>query len=362
MKRYLVILGTRPEAIKLAPIILQLKQSTNNKICVLNTKQHEDLCGIFLNYFSITPDIELKNTFESSKLDHKISVLLNNISSSVKADSYDYVIVQGDTISTYAGALYAFLNQIPILHIEAGLRSYSLGAPYPEEGLRAMISRIAYLNFTTTEQASENLIKEGVDTNKIHCIGNTVIDAISLIDSDSGSYAISKELLNKNNMVLVTFHRRENYLHYLPDFVDLCNFVSDYFKDLFFIIVVHPNPEINNFLNKNLTKKDNILLINNNLDYRNLIYCMKHSICVLTDSGGIQEEISVFNTPILIMRKLTERPEIIQSGQGVLVGLDLGLIKHYLSSIISGNYTFHTDNTLYKKNASHNFIKIMNQS
>lgn len=339
MKTILFILGTRPEVIKLAPLIIELKRMGFN-VALCNTEQQKELSNQTLRYFNLQADINLDIMMENQSLTALASRLIEKLDKVIN-ESLDFVIVQGDTMSAFCGAFVSFLKKVPIVHVEAGLRSNNLMEPFPEEGLRQMISRLAAFNCAPTDISKENLLKEGVPLNKIQVTGNTVIDSLLHylpLEIVTKSDNAVRKLLPKDfkKLVLVTVHRRENHGDPLINIIRSIKELSDSFKDVLFVWPVHPNPNVSNVVKRELSGLRNIVLTEP-LDYPNLVSLMKSSTLILTDSGGIQEEATAFGVPILVLREVTERPEGIVAGCAQLVGSDVDRIIRTASKFLEND-------------------------
>ncbi|MDR1942682.1 MAG: UDP-N-acetylglucosamine 2-epimerase (non-hydrolyzing) [Endomicrobium sp.] len=334
-KKLLIILGTRPEVIKLAPLILELSQKY--KIVICNSQQQKDLTKQTLAFFGLKSNINLNVMTYNQKLNNLQAAILTRLSKIFKNGMYDAVVVQGDTMTAFCGALAAFYNKTPIFHVEAGLRSKNLQEPFPEEAFRQMISRIADLHFAPTIAAKQALLKENVPATKILISGNTGIDALYSLSDNVFKKAAThlKEICinNSDKIVLVTIHRRENHGLRLKSIVKAIDKLSKKFKDYSFIIPVHPNPNVRKYIYKTLRGFKNIKLIPP-VDYPVLVILMKNSKLVLTDSGGIQEEAPSFGVPVLVLRNTTERNEGIKTKATKLVGTDTGIIAATASRIL----------------------------
>ncbi len=338
MKKILFVLGTRPEAIKLTPVILELKKYPEEyEVVICNTEQQKELSSQTLKFFNLKADINLDVMLPNQTLAGVQSRILTKLSEVFESNKFDATIVQGDTMTAFCGALASFYNKTPIFHIEAGLRSYDMYEPFPEEAVRQMTTRITDLHFAPTMVAKEALIKENIEESKIYLTGNTVIDALRCL-SDSTLKLAKKSLLNKkinfnDKLVLVTVHRRENHGERLDIILEALLELADKYKDHQLILPVHPNPNVKSKVHRVLQNIENILLLPP-LDYPELVTIMEKAKLVLTDSGGIQEEAPSFGCPVLVMRYETERKEGIDAGFAKLVGADKSLIMSEVSAVL----------------------------
>lgn len=338
-KNILFVFGTRPEVIKLAPIILELKKYPDRyKVIICNTEQQKELSNQTLSYFGLCADINLDCMKENQSLTEIQSRILTSLDKVYSDYKIDATIVQGDTMTVLCGALTSFYHKIPVFHVEAGLRSYDIYEPFPEEIMRQMTSRVADLHFAPTEKNKQALLKENIEENKIHVTGNTVIDALFCLSEKTEETA--REFFKEQNivvddkLVLITVHRRENHGERIDKIIDAIEFLAKKYSDHNFVIPVHPNPNVRCKIHTRLGEYENIHL-QKPLDYPNLVYLMKHAKLILTDSGGIQEEAPSFGCPTLVMRYETERQEGINAGVSVLVGADYDKIIGYSSEILS---------------------------
>lgn len=337
-RKLLFILGTRPEAIKLAPLILKIKETSNFKVFVCNTEQQKELSNQTLCFFNIKADFNLNVMKFNQTLPETQARIIEALSTIYEKNDFDATIVQGDTMSVFCGALVSFYNKVPVFHVEAGLRSYDLMEPYPEEAIRQMTSRICTLHFAPTQKAFEFLLKENIQKNKIILSGNTVIDAMSCLPESTMNMA--KENLKKkgvvfdDKMVLVTAHRRENHGERINKILSALSNLATEFYDHQFIVPVHPNPNVHDKFYEVLGDLNNVLLTSP-LDYPEIVCIMKNTKLILTDSGGIQEEAPSFGNRILVLRYETERPEGIDAGFSMLVGANEDLILSESRKILS---------------------------
>lgn len=338
MKNILFIFGTRPEVIKLAPIILELKKYPQYNVIICNTEQQKELSNQTLEYFGLKADINLNCMRPNQSLLEVQTRILSGLNEVFSDNKIDAVVVQGDTMTVLCGALAGFYNRIPVFHVEAGLRSYDIYEPFPEEVMRQMTSRVAELNFAPTEKNRQALLKENINDNKIHVVGNTVIDALFCLSeetlSDSKKYFENQNIVIDDKLVLITAHRRENHGERIDKIIDAIEHLVKKYTDHTFIIPVHPNPNVKDKIYSRLDNFSNVKLLAP-LDYPYLVYLMKNAKLILTDSGGIQEEAPSFGCPTLVMRYETERQEGIDAGVSVLVGADYDKIVSYSQDILS---------------------------
>lgn len=332
MKKILFIFGTRPEAIKLAPLIMEARKKKPNlisSVCV--TSQHQALLQQVLEFFSIVPDYDLDLMEKGQSLFEVTAKGLEKLQPVLEQENPDAVIVQGDTNTTFFAALAAYYKKIKIAHVEAGLRSGDKYNPFPEEQFRRMTDTLSDWFFAPTESASQNLIKEGIPREKIFITGNTGIDALFLVLEKQETSSINKELekrfsnlygleLKKRKNILVTIHRRESFG---PDLQSICLGLKELARKATqtqIIWPLHPNPEVKKPVKSELGSIPDIFLIEP-LNYSSFVWLMKRSYIILSDSGGIQEEAPSLGKPVLVLRKKTERPEGIKAGTAILVGI-----------------------------------------
>ena len=342
MKNILVVFGTRPEVIKLAPIILELrKQPDKYNVIVCNTEQQKELSNQTLNYFGLKADINLDCMRHNQTLAEVQIRILDGLNKVFQENKIDATFVQGDTMTVLCGSLISFYNKVPLYHVEAGLRSYNLFEPFPEEAIRQMSGRIADIHFAPTEANKEALLKENIDSKKIHVVGNTVIDALHCLSSETMETA--KKFFADNNieindkLILITIHRRENHGERIEQILSSIKKLVEKYSNHTFILPVHPNPNVKDKVYNVLSKYANVKLLSP-LDYPNLVYLMKNAKLILTDSGGIQEEAPTFGCPTLVMRYETERKEGVIAGVSVLVGADEDKIINYASKILDNDF------------------------
>lgn len=324
MKKILFVFGTRPEAIKMAPLVKEFQKRVGKfetKICV--TGQHKEMLYQVLDFFQIKPDYDLEIMEPGQTLFTITSKIISSIEPILTTEKPDLVFVQGDTSTVFVGALGAFYEQIPVAHIEAGLRTGDMYSPFPEELNRVMVGKISKYHFAPTDRAVDNLAKEGI-RNNVYNVGNTVIDALLLaskiVKTSDDQYGEKFEKVDfSKKVILVTSHRRESIG---TGFDNICSSIADLAdgNDVEIVFPIHYSPAIREAAKNNgLYEKSNIHMIDP-LDYPELVSLMGRSYLVLTDSGGIQEEAPSLGKPVLVMRDTTERPEGVESGVAKLVG------------------------------------------
>jgi UDP-N-acetylglucosamine 2-epimerase (non-hydrolysing) len=333
-----IVLGTRPEAIKLAPLVLKLRQACLPcRVCA--TGQHRELAGEVLADFDIVPETTLEVMEPDQTLAGLTSRLLGALDCEFRLNRPAIVIVQGDTTSAFTGALAAFYHGIPVAHVEAGLRTGNLAAPWPEEGNRTLISRLAELHFAPTEQAQRNLLSEGIGPDRIHVTGNTAIDALlwmrEKLRSQQGKCDVPAPT------VMITAHRREHFGERLRAVCEAIADLAERFPMVRFVYSVHPNPNVRAPVDAALRNAADSRLRHGNvhliapLGYRAFVGMLDSCMLILTDSGGIQEEAPSLGKPVIVLRDATERPEALRAGAAVLVGTDRGRIVSETSRLLS---------------------------
>ena len=341
MKNIIFIFGTRPEIIKLAPVILHLKKYPQNyNVIICNTEQQKELSNQTLAYFGLKADINLDCMRENQSLSSVQARILTSLDKVFNENKIDATIVQGDTMTVLCGALTSFYHKIPVFHVEAGLRSYDIYEPFPEEVMRQMTSRVAQLHFAPTEVNKRALLKEDISEDKIHVVGNTVIDALFCLSDevveDSKRFFEENAIPIDDKLVLITAHRRENHGERIDRIIDAISYLAKKYEDHTFVIPVHPNPNVRGKIYDRLGSFVNIHLLPP-LDYPYLVYLQKHAKLILTDSGGIQEEAPTFACPTLVMRYETERKEGIEAGVSILVGADYDKILKESEKVLSSS-------------------------
>ena len=356
MKIILLVFGTRPEAIKMAPLVKKLQQMPEEfqtVVCV--TGQHREMLDQVLRLFDITPEYDLNIMKPNQDLYDITSRILLGMRDVLKEVQPDIVLVHGDTTTSMAAALAAFYQQIPVGHVEAGLRTGNIYSPWPEEMNRLITGRITTHHFSPTPLAKENLLREHVNEKQIIVTGNTVIDALQMVVKRlAEDKALANEVAAKINqmgydvqrldgnrrMVLITGHRRENFGE---GFLNICHAIkhlAEQYKDVDFVYPMHLNPNVRKPVLEILGEKaENVFLIEP-LDYLPFVYMMQHSTLILTDSGGVQEEAPGLGKPVLVMRDTTERPEAVEAGTVLLVGTNREKIEQGVSMLLDNADTY----------------------
>ena len=325
-KKVLIVLGTRPEAIKMAPVVKELAKSLDVRVCV--TAQHREMLDQVLDLFKIVPNYDLDIMRQGQDLFDVTSNVLLGIKQVLTEENPDIVLVHGDTTTTMATSLAAFYLQIPVGHVEAGLRTYDIYSPFPEEVNRQLTGCITTYHFAPTEQAKKNLLAEKVDEKQIIVTGNTVIDALHSVVEKAQTVPFSEELQAQlpflvadevPRIVLITGHRRENFGSGFDEICQALHDLAESFTDVQFVYPVHLNPNVREPVNRILSDVANVHLIEPQ-DYLPFVYLMQQAYLILTDSGGIQEEAPSLGKPVLVLRDNTERPEAVEAGTVILVG------------------------------------------
>lgn len=361
MKTIMLVFGTRPEAIKMCPLVKEFQKYPNNfRTIVCVTGQHREMLDQVLQIFDVTPDYDLNIMKQGQDLYDVTSRVLLGMRDVLKQEQPDVVFVHGDTTTSTAAAIAAFYQQIPVAHVEAGLRTHNIYSPWPEEMNRQITSRIAAYNYAPTPLSRQNLLQENVCDDTITVTGNTVIDALYMVvdkikqDQKLGSQLAQNILaagydVNRLNhdkkMVLITGHRRENFG---DGFINMCTAIKDLtqkYPDVDFIYPMHLNPNvrkpIHEVFGEDLSGLDNMFFIEP-LEYLNFVYLMEKCNIVLTDSGGIQEEAPGLGKPVLVMRDTTERPEAVDAGTVKLVGTDYQKIVDNVSRLLDDTEYYNT--------------------
>lgn len=351
-KKVLVVFGTRPEAIKMAPLVQEFYKNITHfdtKVCV--TAQHREMLDQVLDFFSIIPDYDLDLMKPGQNLYSLTAAIITEMKPVLEDFNPDYVFVHGDTSTTMATSIAAFYNQSKVCHIEAGLRTFNKWSPFPEEMNRQITGRIADYHFAPTETSRENLLRENIADAQIIVTGNTVIDALieSVAKVASKPTAFVHEMtqtLGSHEMILVTGHRRENHGQGFENICQALKEIALAKPDFKIVYPVHLNPKVQEPVNRLLSGIDNIILIEP-LAYQDFIWMMNRSKLIITDSGGVQEEAPSLGKPVLVMRDTTERPEAVDAGTVILVGTNTQLIVSETLDLINNNDRFEQMSALH---------------
>lgn len=345
MKKLMFCIGTRPEAIKLASLVLEAKKR-GAEVQVLVSGQHKEMLAPFLKFFGIEADHNLEVMKPNQSLSDLTAAILTRAQPVIAKTKPDFLFVQGDTTTTFACSLAAFYEKVPVAHIEAGLRTHDRYSPYPEEMNRKLTTQIAEFFFAPTEGSRKNLILENVTQNVV-VTGNTGIDGVRIASEmilKAGGTGITlasqAALKSGKKIVLVTVHRRENHGAPLNDICDAINELAAKHTDLHFVLPVHLNPNVQSVVRAKLGSNPQVELLEP-LDYQSFVPYLKNAHIILTDSGGVQEEAPYFKKPIFVMRESTERPEGVEAGVAELVGADRAKIVAKVSKC-------HTDSSYYQ--------------
>ena len=332
-----LIFGTRPEAIKVAPVYHELKNN-NIEVKAVVTGQHKEMLYQVLNLFGITPDYDLEIMKQGQGLSELTGRLLIKLDEIVKKEKFDYILVQGDTTSVLTGAMVGFYNQIPVGHIEAGLRTGDIYSPFPEEANRKLVGNIADIHFAPTDINVENLLKENYPKDKILKVGNTVIDALYWVKKNKSQdlKEIQKKYgVDNKKYILITMHRRENWGKPMEETLSAVRDYLEKHEDFFLVFPMHLNPLVREVAHKVLDRFERKILIEP-LEYLEFIAIMDGAHYIMTDSGGVQEEAPSLGKPTLVLRDTTERPEAIKAGTAKLVGTKYEDVMKYMK-LLEGN-------------------------
>ncbi|QWV95653.1 UDP-N-acetylglucosamine 2-epimerase (non-hydrolyzing) [Geomonas oryzisoli] len=324
----MVVIGTRPEAIKMAPVVRELQQRTGLKPVVVATSQHKEMLHQALAAFDITPDLDLDVMKPGQDLEHITCTVLERLAPLVREIRPDAMLVHGDTTTAMAASLVGYYNGVMVGHVEAGLRSFDKQAPYPEEVNRRIVGVVADWHFAPTSAAAGNLAAEGVTAASVAITGNTIVDAVQqvsrkLLDDRRIEAELSAAGMRHwdKRIILVTGHRRENLDGGIERMCTALARITDELEDVVVVYPVHLNPRVKDAVNKTLSGRDRVLLMSP-LGYEPFVYLMAKATLIVTDSGGIQEEAAALSKPVLITRTVTERPEVVEAGIGILVGTE----------------------------------------
>jgi UDP-N-acetylglucosamine 2-epimerase (non-hydrolysing) len=333
-----ITLGTRPEAIKLAPVIQQFRNSPDFSTYVILTGQHKEMVTQVMNIFNLTADQNLEIMQAQQTLTDITYLTLQGLEKIYQQIKPDLVIVQGDTTTAFAASLAAFYQKIPIGHVEAGLRTDNIFNPYPEEANRRLISQLTQLHFAPTKLAVENLHQSGV-TGEVHQTGNTVIDALLTIANQKPECIVPGLEWEKYRVLLATVHRRENWGEPLENILEGFRLILDKFPDTALLLPLHRNPVVREPIKRILGDRQRVFLTEP-LDYAQLVGAIQRCYLLLTDSGGLQEEAPSLGKPVLVLRETTERPEAVEAGTAKLVGTDSSSIFNAASKLLTSDTAY----------------------
>lgn len=339
-----MVLGTRPEAIKMAPIIQCCRSGDSGvEAIVCSTGQHREMLAQVLDYFEITADIDLQLMRDNQTLAALTSRCLEGLDRTIADVSPDFVVAQGDTTTVLAAALAAFYRRVPFMHVEAGLRSGNLLAPWPEEANRRMAGVLTNIHCAPTERSRQHLLNEGVPAENVHVTGNTVIDALlQTVERERGrtdQWTQKYQQLADRRMVLITGHRRENFGEGFDAICKAIRSLAEQFPEVFFLYPVHLNPQVQQPVKAALGALENVVLAKP-APYPEFVWLMDRSTLILTDSGGVQEEAPSLGKPILVMRDNTERPEAVDAGAAELVGTSADRIVQSVSQLLTDDAAY----------------------
>lgn len=336
-KKIITIFGTRPEAIKMAPLIKELekREGIDSKVCV--TAQHREMLDQVLDYFDIEPDFDLNIMKNKQTLTGITNRVLEGLEEIFLQEKPDMILVHGDTTTTFSGALAAFYQQIKVGHVEAGLRTFDKYFPFPEEMNRKLTGALADLHFAPTKGSKSNLLREGINEDDIYITGNTVIDA--MLHTVKEDYIFDNDTLNKidfknKKVIMITAHRRENWGEGIDNICEALNKIVDENEDVELIYLVHLNPVVKDVVYNKLGNKERVHLLPP-LDTKETHNLMNKCFMVMTDSGGLQEEAPHLGKPVLVLRDVTERPEAVEYGTVKLVGTDIDKILLEANNLIN---------------------------
>lgn len=362
MKKVAFILGTRPEVIKLAPVILKLQKVKNVKTILISTGQHDELLKDALATFNLKPDIDLKIMKTGQSLSYILSKSIARLEPYLKTIEPDTTIIQGDASSAFAGALVSFYHKIPVVHIEAGCRSHEIYEPFPEEVNRKLIAAIASWHFPATKEAQQNLIREGHDTKRIFLVGSTEPDAMDWILKNTltqSVYKIIPTIKTTKQIVVITTHRRESWGKPLADVFLALRHIVKHHPATYFIYSIHPNPLVLQPAREALSGLKNLMIIPH-IATVPFVHLVGRASLLLTDSGGIQVQAGALGKPVMILRNVTEWPEIIENGIGRLVGTDKESIISTFEDYMDGKWPKKIPSKpTYPKGAVDKIVKII---
>lgn len=343
MKKILFIFGTRPEAIKLIPLINGFQKNSNAIVKICITAQHREMLDQVLNFFDITADYDLNVMKPNQNLYSLTSIIISELKGVFEDFNPDMIFVHGDTTTTFCASLSGYYSKAVVCHVEAGLRTWDKFSPFPEEMNRVLTSKLADLHFAPTLKSKHNLLKEGIDEGKIIVTGNTVIDSLLICNeylkekTNSEIESLKKIIRSDRKIILVTSHRRENFGN---GFLNICTALKriavEHPESTQLIFPVHPNPNVQRPVFELLTGIENIDLIQP-LSYESFVWLMGKAYIIITDSGGVQEEAPSLGKPVLVLRETTERPEAVDAGTVILTGTNVNLICQNVSKLLNDN-------------------------
>lgn len=359
--KIIVVFGTRPEAIKMCPLIKEIKRRKNVNCIVCVTGQHKEMLDQVLDVFKITPDYNFSIMKKNQTLYDITYLVMDGMKKVLKQEKPDVVLVHGDTTTTFAAALACFYEKVPVGHVEAGLRTYNIYSPFPEEFNRQAVDIVSSYYFAPTERSRQNLLKEGKDVSKIYVTGNTAIDALKTTVSRKCNLEW-KSWSENNRLLLLTAHRRENLGKPLENIFEAIKEIVEKYDDVKVIYPIHYNPQVRECANKILGEEERVKLIDplNVVEFHNLINI---SYMILTDSGGIQEEAPSLGKPVLVLRDTTERPEGVEAGTLKLVGTNKDRIRREVEKLLNDEVEYKkmsdTANPYGDGNASKRIVDIL---
>lgn len=342
MLKVLSVLGTRPEAIKMAPVIQELRKHGKDIVSrVCTTAQHRELSDQVLRLFDIRPDYDLDVMTDHQSPSDVTAAVLARLDAVLRKDRPDWILVQGDTVTVMAAALSAYYHRVSVGHVEAGLRSFDKSRPFPEEVMRQIADVIADLHFAPTGAARDNLIRSGVEPATISVTGNTVIDALlrTVAREPCASSAIAS-IPERRRMILVTTHRRESFGQPLLNICEALLQIVDRYSDVHVAFPVHPNPQVARPVTSRLGSVGRIALVDP-MDYPTFVAAMQRSHLILTDSGGVQEEAPSLGKPVLVLRDVTERPEAVAAGVALIAGTGTSDIVRHVTRLLDDPAAYH---------------------
>jgi len=360
MKRMGVVFGTRPEVIKLFPLIKIMEEDEGIELKIIFTGQHKEMAEDLFPVFQISPDYSLNIMKEKQTLSEITERILERLDKILVKERFDLVLVQGDTTTTFVSSLVSFYHKIPVAHVEAGLRTHNRYFPFPEEMNRTLVGKLATLHFAPTKIAKENLLREGVDEKNIFITGNTIVDAvIEILKIDK---SLPFKIPEDRKLIVVTAHRRENWDKGLKNIaLSIKEIALKFPEEVYFVFPLHKNPIVREKIVPIISNLSNVKIVEP-LNYVDFIHLLKRSFLILSDSGGIQEEIPTLGKPMLLLRNETERPEAIESGFVFLVGTERERIVDEATKIIKNGWKPKVKNNPFGDGrASERILKIIKE-